>query len=69
MWGWLTEHWSEIVSFVGGLAGGSLLTFSAQKIYNRNRIQVDHSFMVNQSGARANGDVVGRNKTTTTHRR
>lgn len=63
MWAWLTENWSGILA---GLAGGSLLTLSFQKIYNRNRIKVRNGSMVDQSGARAGRDIVGGNNTTNT---
>jgi hypothetical protein len=63
---WLTENWSQIASFICGLAGGSLLTVTIQYVRNRNRTQVGSGSMVDQSGARAGGDVIGRDKETTT---
>ncbi len=66
MWSWLAEHWSGILA---GLAGGSLLTLGFQKVSNRNWVNVRNGSMVDQSGARAGGDVVGGNKTTSTTRR
>jgi hypothetical protein len=53
------KHISEIISFLTGLAGGSLLTlyFKNQRVNGRGRV-------VDQSKARAGGDVVGGDKLT-----
>lgn len=51
------EYISEIISLVVGVIGGSLLTFSiTRKSADRGGTLVD------QSGAKALGDVVGGNK-------
>lgn len=63
---WLTGYWAQIASGIAGLIGGSLLTLTFQSVRNRNHIEVRHGSMVDQTGARAGGDVVGHNKTTTT---
>lgn len=63
---WVTAHWSQIASAIAGLIGGSLLTLTVQAVRNRNRIQVGRGSMVDQSGSRADGDIVGHDKTTTT---
>lgn len=55
----ISQHFSEILSFVGGLLGGSLLTLTITKNTVRNGGSV-----VDQSKARAGGDIVGGNKTT-----
>jgi hypothetical protein len=58
----LSAHAAEIGSFIGGLiagaVGGSLLTL---RITSQKRV-VGGGSMVDQSGARAGGDVVGRDK-------
>lgn len=57
-----SQHSSEIWSFIGGLVGGgiggSLLTL---RITRQNRIGSGGS-IVDQGGARAGGDIVGRDK-------
>ena len=57
------EYWAEILSFIGGVIsgaiGGSLLTVNLQK---RNTAKKG-STVIDQSDARAGGDVVGGNKT------
>jgi hypothetical protein len=64
----LSQHFSEILSFIGGLvtggAGGSLLTL---RIKRENRVS-GHGTMTNQSGASAGGDIVGRDKVSSTRR-
>jgi hypothetical protein len=55
---------SEIISFVAGLGAGSLITL---RIARKNRDLVSGG-SVNQSGAKAGGDVVGRDKNTTTRK-
>jgi hypothetical protein len=54
----LTKYASEILSFVAGLAGGSLLTL---RFTRKTRIGSKGS-NVNQSGASAGGDLIGRDK-------
>lgn len=54
----MTAHSSQIVSFLGGLMSGSLLTFQLTK----NRATRGGS-VVDQSRSRADGDIVGGNKT------
>lgn len=51
------EYFSEIVSFVVGLASGSLLTLTVSKKQARNGGKI-----VDQQSARAGGDIVGGNK-------
>lgn len=53
------NHISEIVSFIGGLIGGSLLTIKITGHRTGKRGTV-----TDQSKARAGGDIVGGNKTT-----
>lgn len=71
MMAWLMEHWSQIAIGIAGLMGGALLTLTVQTVRNsnRNRTHVGRGSVVDQAGARAGGDVVGRNKTTTTTHR
>ena len=54
----LVEHLSEIVSFLVGAAAGSLVSISWQSRKTAGKGMVD------QAGAKAGGDVVGRDKTT-----
>jgi hypothetical protein len=54
----IEQHISEIVSFLVGMGSGSLLTL---RLTRKSR----DSNTSNQSGAKAGGDVVGRDKTTT----
>jgi len=54
------EYLSEIVSFVAGLIGGSLLTLK----FTRKNTAAHGSTITDQSNARADGDIVGGNKTT-----
>lgn len=56
----LSAHLSEILSFIAGLVGGSLLTIAFKREY---RIDGSGS-VVDQSGAKASGDIVGRDKKT-----
>jgi uncharacterized membrane protein len=56
----LTQYATELASFVAGLFGGSLLTITYTS-HNNNK---SNQSSVNQSGAKAGGDVVGGNKTT-----
>lgn len=55
----MMAYLSEIISFLVGLAGGSLLTltFSKKQVKGRGKI-------VDQQSAKAGGDIVGGNKTT-----
>lgn len=53
-----SQYLSEIVSFLGGVAGGALLTFTL----TRNTVRGGGS-VVDQSKSRAGGDIVGGNKT------
>ena len=52
------EYFSELICFVVGLAGGSLVTFmiSKKSVSGSGR-------MVDQQSAKASGDIVGGNKT------
>jgi hypothetical protein len=59
----ITQHLSEISSFLAGMVGGSLLTFQ----FMRNRVQGSGS-IVDQNRARASGDIVGGDKTTRNQR-
>jgi hypothetical protein len=55
----IAKYGSEIASFVAGLASGSFLTFKFTK-----KTSADHEGSnVDQSGASAGGDLVGRDKT------
>jgi len=54
----IAKYGSEIVSFIAGLAGGSLLTL---KFIRKTSVDREGS-NVNQSGASAGGDLVGRDK-------
>ena len=58
----LSEHFSEILTFLGGLAtggaSGSLLTLHIK----REKRVSGRGSMVDQSGAAAGGDIVGRDK-------
>jgi hypothetical protein len=56
----LKEHASEIISFLAGLGGGSLLTLRV----TRHQRVADHGTISDQRRARAGGDVVGRDKVT-----
>ena len=62
----LANHASEIWSFLGGLVGGgiggSLLTL---RITSKTRVSGSGT-SVDQRSASADGDIVGRDKTTTT---
>ena len=60
----LKAHLPEIASFIAGALGGSLLTFH----YTRQNRVGGRGSIVDQSGAKAGGDVVGGNKTTSTKR-
>ncbi len=64
----LSEHLSEILSFLGGLATGgvtgSLLTLQIK----REKRVGGRGSMIDQSGALAGGDIVGRDKVSP-HRR
>lgn len=56
----ISQHVPEILSFIAGLIGGSLLTFH----FTRNKVHGSGT-VVDQSRSQAGGDVVGGNKTTT----
>lgn len=58
----VTEYLSEIISFVAGLVGGSLITiqFTRKSVTGSGRI-------VDQSRASAHGDIVGGDKNTVNH--
>jgi hypothetical protein len=60
-----SEIWSFVAGLIGGGAGGSLLTL---RISRRKQV-TGHGTMVDQSGSRASGDIVGRDKTVTDGRR
>lgn len=53
------QHLSEIISFVVGALGGAALTFTL----TRNSVKNGGS-VIDQSKAKAKGDIVGGNKTT-----
>lgn len=59
----VSQHTSEIVSFIIGLVGGgtvgSILTL---KFGGKNINATSHGTAVDQSSARAGGDIVGRDK-------
>lgn len=54
----VSQYLSEILSFIGGLVGGSFLTFTI------TRTSVKGGSAVDQSKASAGGDIVGGNKHT-----
>jgi len=54
----IAKYGSEILSFLAGLAGGSLLTL---KFTRKTHVDREGS-NVDQSGASAGGDLVGRDK-------
>lgn len=56
------EHLSEIISFVAGVAGGSLLTLRI----TRDQRAAGRATISDQRRARARGDIVGRDKVTNT---
>ncbi len=51
------EHLSEILSFIGGLIGGSLLTVTYYKFSMTNSNNT-----INQNNNTTGGDIVGGNK-------
>ena len=55
---------SEIISFLVGMGAGSLIKL---RVTRKSRDVVTNG-AVNQSGAKAGGDVVGRDKNTTTRK-
>ena len=59
------EIWSFVVGLVGGGIGGSLITL---RITRNNRVQ-GHGTSVDQSRSMAGGDLVGRDKFTSSGRR
>jgi hypothetical protein len=56
----VTDNLAAILSFLAGLGGGSLITL----YFCRNRVHGSGS-IVDQSDARAGGDIVGGDKKTT----
>lgn len=52
------DFWNFISGLVTGTIGGSLLTFHFVKTVRADR----HGTATDQSGARADGDIVGRDK-------
>jgi hypothetical protein len=64
----LSAHAYEIGSFIGGLIaggiGGSLITM---RLTRQHRV-IGGGSVADQSRARATGDIVGRDKTTSTNR-
>ena len=52
------DFWNFISGLVAGAIGGSLLTFQFTKNVRADR----HGTATDQSGARAGGDIVGRDK-------
>lgn len=61
----LKQHVSEIVTFVAGLAGGSLITLRV----TRNQRVAGQATISDQRRATAGGDIVGRDKVTDSQRR
>jgi hypothetical protein len=61
---WLNQHLSEILSAIGGAIGGSFLTLQLM----RNRVQGSGT-VIDQSKARAHGDIIGGNKNAKSGRR
>ena len=60
-WIMVAEYISEIVSFVLGMLGGSLLTFTLTRKSVSNG-----GTIVDQGGSTAQGDIIGGNKSTVT---
>ncbi|WP_449253907.1 hypothetical protein [Brevundimonas naejangsanensis] len=60
---WLSEHASTIGAFVGGVITGGGAGWALTLRMVKQKLVVAES-VVNQRGARAGGDVVGRDKTT-----
>lgn len=58
----MQEHMAEIISFLGGLAGGALVTLHI----TREQRAAGQAAISDQRSARAGGDVVGRDKIITT---
>jgi hypothetical protein len=58
----LKEHASEIISFLAGLGGGSLLTLRL----TRHQRATGYGTISDQRRANAGGDVVGRDKVSNT---
>lgn len=56
---WLQPHMSEAISFLAGATVGSFVTLRI----TRNQ-RLSNSSLADQRGARAGGDVVGRDKVT-----
>jgi hypothetical protein len=54
----IAKYGSEILSFVAGVAGGSLLTLK----FTRKTVVDREGSNVNQAGASAGGDLIGRDK-------
>lgn len=52
------DLWNFLGGLVAGLIGGSLLTFHFTKSVRADR----HGTAIDQSGGRAGGDIVGRDK-------
>lgn len=57
----LLQYWSQALSFLAGLAGGSLLTLKLSKSQTTSGAG---GRTVSQDGARAGGDIVGGDKST-----
>jgi hypothetical protein len=55
----LSAHLSEFLSFIAGMVGGSLITLKVTRAHRADR----HGSVVDQTRARAGGDIVGRDKT------
>lgn len=54
----MEAYWTEVLSFLGGLLGGSLLTLR----FTKRQTASDDANLVNQSRAQAGGDITGRDK-------
>jgi uncharacterized membrane protein len=57
---WLNQHSSELISFFAGLLSGSVLTMT----YSSYKSKRTTTTVVDQSYARAGGDITGGNKST-----
>lgn len=57
----LSAHWSEIASYLTGLGSGVALSVGVNA-YRSNRASGSGAYAVQQTGIRAGGDVVGRDK-------
>jgi hypothetical protein len=56
------NHMSEIASFVGGIVGGALAGSRLTLHFMRRNVVTGSGSNVDQSGAAAGGDIIGRDK-------